>query len=37
MAVPQVAGSAAVLLEARPDLDPAGVKRALSRTADYLG
>lgn len=37
MAVPQVAGSAAVLLEARPDLDPAGVKRALSRTADDLG
>ena len=37
MAVPQVAGSAALLLEARPDLDPAGVKRAFLKTADDLG
>ncbi|VVB72826.1 Subtilisin-like serine protease [uncultured archaeon] len=37
MAVPQVSGSVAVLLEAKPDLGPADVKRALLKTADDLG
>ena len=37
VAVPQVAGAAAVLLEAQPDLKPADVKRILLKTADNLG
>lgn len=37
MAVPQVSGAAAVLLEAQPDLKPADVKRVLLKTADDLG
>lgn len=37
MAVPQVSGAAAVLLEAEPDLGPADVKRVLLKTADDLG
>ncbi|MGA9098944.1 MAG: S8 family peptidase [Methanotrichaceae archaeon] len=37
MAVPQVAGAAAVLLEAQPDLKPADVKRILLKSADNLG
>lgn len=36
-AAPQVSGAAAILLEARPDLDPPGVKRLLLKTADDLG
>ncbi len=37
MAVPQVSGAAAILLEAKPDLAPADVKRVLLKTADDLG
>jgi len=37
MAVPQVSGAAAVLLQAQPDLKPADVKRMLLKTADDLG
>jgi len=37
MAVPQVSGAAALLLEAKPDLAPADVKRVLLKTADNLG
>jgi serine protease AprX len=37
MAVPQVSGAAALLLEAQPDLEPADVKRILLKTADDLG
>ncbi len=37
MAVPQVSGSAALILEAEPDLKPADVKRVLIKTADDLG
>jgi serine protease AprX len=37
MAVPQVSGAAALLLEARPDLKPPDVKRVLLKTADDLG
>jgi serine protease AprX len=37
MAVPQVSGASAVLLEVRPDLGPADVKRILLKTADDLG
>ena len=37
MAVPQVSGAAALLLEAEPDLGPADVKRMLLKTADDLG
>jgi serine protease AprX len=37
MAVPQVSGSAALLLEANPDLEPSDVKRVLLKTANDLG
>lgn len=37
MAVPQVSGASAVLLEMDPDLKPADVKRLLLKTADELG
>ena len=37
MAVPQVSGASALLLEVRPDLGPADVKRILLKTADDLG
>jgi len=37
MAVPQVSGAIALLLEAKPDLTPADVKRTLLKTADDLG
>jgi len=37
MAVPQVSGASTILLEARPDLTPADVKRLLLKTADDLG
>ncbi|MGA9099662.1 MAG: S8 family peptidase [Methanotrichaceae archaeon] len=37
MAVPQVAGAAALLLQAQPDLQPSDVKRILLKTADDLG
>jgi serine protease AprX len=37
MAVPQVSGAAALLLEAEPNLEPADVKRILLKTADDLG
>jgi serine protease AprX len=37
MAVPQVSGAVALLLEAQPDLGPADVKRVLLKTADDLG
>jgi len=37
MAVPQVSGAAALLLEAEPDLGPPDVKRVLLKTADDLG
>jgi len=37
MAVPQVSGAIARLLEAKPDLTPADVKRTLLKTADDLG
>ncbi len=37
MAVPQVSGASAILLEDRPDLGPADVKRILLKTADDLG
>ena len=37
MAVPQVSGAAALLLEAKPDLKPSDVKRILLKTADDLG
>jgi len=37
MAVPQVSGASAVLLEIDPDLQPADVKRLLLKTADELG
>lgn len=37
MAVPQVSGAAALLLEAKPNLGPADVKRILLKTADDLG
>ena len=37
MAVPQVTGAAALLLEARPDLKPSDIKRILLKTADDLG
>jgi serine protease AprX len=37
MAVPQVAGSAAVILGAYSDLEPADVKRILLKSADDLG
>ena len=37
MAVPQVSGAAALLLQARSDLAPADVKRVLLKTADDLG
>jgi serine protease AprX len=36
-AAPQVSGAAAILLEAKPDLAPADVKRVLLKTADDLG
>ncbi len=37
MAVPQVSGAAALLLESKPNLEPADVKRILLKTADDLG
>ena len=37
MAVPQVSGASAVLLETDPDLKPADVKRLLLKSADELG
>lgn len=37
MAVPQVSGASAILLEADPDLEPADIKRLLLKTADDLG
>lgn len=37
MAVPQVSGAVALLLEAKPDLEPPDVKRLLLKTADDLG
>lgn len=37
MAVPQVSGASAVLLEADPELQPADIKRLLLKTADELG
>ncbi len=37
MAVPQVSGAVALLLQARSDLAPADVKRMLLKTADDLG
>jgi serine protease AprX len=37
MAVPQVTGAVALLLEARPDLKPSDIKRILLKTADDLG
>ena len=37
MAVPQVSGASALLLEMDPDLEPADVKRLLLKTADELG
>lgn len=37
MAVPQVSGAAALLMEADPDMEPADVKRVLLKTADDLG
>jgi len=37
MAVPQVAGAAALILQAEPDLQPSDVKRILLKTADDLG
>jgi serine protease AprX len=37
MAVPQVSGAVALLLQARSDLAPADVKRVLLKTADDLG
>lgn len=37
MAVPQIAGAAALLLQAEPDLKPSDVKRTMLRTADDLG
>lgn len=37
MAVPQVSGAAALLLEAEPALGPSDVKRVLLKTADDLG
>jgi len=37
MAAPLVSGAAALLLEARPDLEPPDVKRILLKTADDLG
>ncbi len=37
MAVPQVSGAAALLLQARSDLSPADLKRVLLKTADDLG
>jgi serine protease AprX len=37
MAVPQVSGAAALLLDAEPNLEPADVKRILLKTADDLG
>jgi serine protease AprX len=37
MAVPQVTGAAALLLEARPDLKPSDIKRILLKTANDLG
>jgi len=37
MAVPQVSGSAALILEAKPNLKPADIKRILVKTADDLG
>jgi serine protease AprX len=37
MAVPQVSGASAVLLEANPELQPADIKRLLLKTADELG
>src|SRR5690606_4706247 len=36
MAAPHVAGAAALLLEAKPDLAPADVKTAMMNTADQL-
>lgn len=36
MAAPHVAGAAALLLEARPDLEPLDVRTALQNTADQL-
>jgi serine protease AprX len=37
MAVPQVSGAVALLLEAKSDLEPPDVKRVLLKTADDLG
>ncbi|MFB3765021.1 MAG: S8 family peptidase [Methanotrichaceae archaeon] len=37
MAVPQIAGAAALILEAAPDQQPSDVKRVLLKTADDLG
>ena len=37
MAVPQVSGASAILLEVEPRLQPADVKRLLLKTADDLG
>ncbi len=37
MAVPQVSGAAALLLEAQPNLEPADIKRILLKTSDDLG
>ncbi len=37
MAVPQIAGAAALLLEAAPDQQPSDIKRILLKTADDLG
>ncbi|MFB9731423.1 S8 family serine peptidase [Ornithinimicrobium kibberense] len=37
MAAPHAAGAAALLLEARPDLEPLDVRTALQNTADQLG
>jgi serine protease AprX len=37
MGAPQVAGAAAILKEKQPDLDPAGIKRVLLKSADDIG
>ena len=37
MGAPQVAGAAAILKEKRPDIDPAGIKRVLLKSADDIG
>lgn len=37
MAVPQIAGASALILQAEPDLKPTDIKRILLKTADDLG